>query len=80
LNPKKKEVAMKTPKFQDIKFQTSSFSNIDPVPFCVAVGQTRDGGVVVKHSKDSDSAKALIFTKEEWKAFVKGVKANEFDF
>jgi len=71
---------MKTPKLQGIKFQTSSFSNIDPVPFCVAVVQIQDGSVAVKHSKDSDSAKVLIFTKEEWKAFVKGVKANEFDF
>lgn len=67
-------------KFKDIKFRTSSFSNVDPVPFCVAVGQAQDNRIVVKHSQDSDSAKALIFTKEEWRAFVKGVKANEFDF
>lgn len=71
---------MKTFKLQDIEFRISSFSNIDPVPFCVAVGQTRDGSVVVRRSQDSDSAKSLIFTKEEWGAFVKGVKANEFDF
>jgi hypothetical protein len=46
----------------------------------VTVGQAQDGSVIVRNSQDSDSAKALIFTKEEWKAFVKGVKANEFDF
>jgi hypothetical protein len=71
---------MKTLKLQGIEFRISSFSNVDPVPFCVAVGQTQDGSVVVRHSQDPDPAKALIFTKEEWKAFVKGVKANEFDF
>jgi hypothetical protein len=71
---------MKTFKLQGIEFRTSSFSNIDPVPYCVTVGQAQDGSVIVRNSQDSDSAKALIFTKEEWKAFVKGVKANEFDF
>lgn len=71
---------MKTFKLQGIKFRISSFSNIDPVPFCVAAGQTQEGSVVVRRSQDSDSAKALVFTKEEWAAFVKGVKANEFDF
>jgi len=71
---------MKTFKLQGTEFRISSFSNIDPVPYCVAVGQTQDGSVAVRRSQDSDSAKSLTFTKEEWAVFVKGVKANEFDF
>lgn len=67
-------------RFKDSKFRVSSFSNADPVPFCVTVAEGSDGSIAVKHSQDSDSAKTLIFTQEEWKAFVKGVKANEFDF
>lgn len=70
---------MKTFKLRGIKFRISSFSNIDPVPYCVAVGQTQDNSVVVRRSQDSDSAKALVFTGEEWDAFIKGVKAGEFD-
>ena len=64
---------------KDGKFRTSSFSNIDPVPFCVAVARKPDGNVAVKHSRDSNSAKVLEFTEEQWDAFVKGVKAGEFD-
>jgi len=71
---------MKTFNLQGIKFRISSLSNIDPVPFCVAVGQAQDGSIIVRRSQDSDSAESLIFTEEEWAAFVKGVKANEFDF
>lgn len=68
---------MKT--FKGSKFQTSSCSNIDPVPFCVAVARAPDGSVAVRHSQDSDPDKILVFTKEQWGAFVKGVKAGEFD-
>lgn len=60
-------------------FKTSSFSNVDPVPYCVAVARASDGTVAVKHSQDVDSAKILEFSKDEWNAFVKGVKAGEFD-
>jgi len=60
-------------------FKTSSFSNIDPVPCCVAVARAPDGSVAVKHSQNDDPAKILEFNKDEWDAFVKGVKAGEFD-
>lgn len=63
----------------DGKFLTSSFSNVDPVPFCVAVARQGDGSVVVKHSQDTASTKTLKFNALEWQAFVKGVKAGEFD-
>ena len=67
-------------RFKNSKFRVSSFSNIDPVPFCVAVAQGSDGSIAVRHSQDTDPAKILIFTKGEWDTFIKGVKANEFDF
>ena len=82
---KRKELAVKkfdgkvAQKFKGVDFRTSSFSNIDPVPFCVAVAQAPDGDVAVRHSQDTDPANTLVFTPEEWNAFVKGVKANEFD-
>ena len=68
---------MEMPK--DGKFRTSSFSNIDPVPFCVSVARTGDGRMLVKHSKAPASAKPLEFTEAEWDAFTKGVKAGEFE-
>ncbi len=70
---------MKIFKFQGIEFRVSSLSNIDPVPFCVAVGRMQDGGIAVRHSQDSNPDKMLVFTNEEWNAFLKGVKAGEFD-
>ena len=36
------------------------------------------GKVLVRHSARRDEA-TLVFTREEWDAFVKGVKAGEFD-
>lgn len=71
---------MKIFKSQGVKFRSSSFSNIDPVPFCVAVGQTEDGRIAVRRSQDSDPAQTVFFDKEEWAAFIKGAKAGEFDF
>lgn len=63
---------------KDGKFKTSSFSNVDPVPFCVAVARTENGRVLVKNSRDT-GLKPLEFTEAEWAAFTKGVKAGEFD-
>ena len=71
------EVVLK--KFRGSKFRTSSFSNIDPVPFCVAVARAPDGSVAVRRSQDPDSAESLEFSRGEWSAFVEGVKAGEFD-
>ena len=33
---------------------------------------------MVRHSKDPDGFK-LVFTEDEWKAFLAGAKAGEFD-
>lgn len=59
-----------------IEFKTSSFCNLGD---CVEVGQSSDGSVVIRDSKDADRATSLRFTNDEWSAFVRGVKAGEFD-
>ncbi len=59
-----------------IEYRISSFCNFGG---CVEVGQSPDGSVVVRDSKDTERAVSLAFTSEEWTAFVKGVKAGEFD-
>ena len=64
---------------KDGKFRTPSFSNVDPVPYCVAVARTEDGHVLVKHSRAVDSVEPLEFSEAEWAAFTKGVRAGEFD-
>ncbi|MBG0821147.1 DUF397 domain-containing protein [Planomonospora sp. ID91781] len=45
---------------------------------CVEVADNLPGVVAVRDSKDPDGPK-LLFTPAEWKAFVGGVKAGEFD-
>jgi hypothetical protein len=45
----------------------------------VEVGTSPDGSVIVRDSKDDDRSVSLAFTREEWIACVRGVKAGEFD-
>lgn len=45
---------------------------------CVSVTLTR-GEVLVRDAKHPMLSPTLQFTHEEWAAFVKGVKAGEFD-
>jgi hypothetical protein len=45
---------------------------------CVEVAFVDDGGVAVRDSKDR-SGSVLIFQPHEWAAFVRGVRAGEFD-
>ena len=45
---------------------------------CVEVAHTQAGNVAVRDAKDV-AQQPLIFTQTEWKAFVQGVKAGEFD-
>ncbi len=59
-----------------IEFKISTFCNFGG---CVEVGQSPDGSVIVRDSKDAERAVSLAFTNEEWAAFVTGVKAGEFD-
>lgn len=59
-----------------IEFKTSSFCNFGD---CVEVGQSSDGSFVVRDTKDAERRQALTFTRDEWAAFVAGVRAGEFD-
>jgi hypothetical protein len=44
---------------------------------CVEVAE-RDGMIVLRSSKQSDGS-VLQYTAEEWRSFVQGIKAGEFD-
>jgi hypothetical protein len=48
---------------------------------CVEAGPLNDGSgrVAVRHSHFPDGA-AILYTRQEWEAFVQGVRAGEFDF
>ena len=59
-----------------IEYQISSYCNGGG---CVEVGRMPDGPVVVRDSKDPERRASLVFTAEEWVAFVAGVKNGEFD-
>jgi hypothetical protein len=45
---------------------------------CVEVADNVPGVVAVRDSKDP-AGLALIFTSDEWKAFVGGIRDGEFD-
>lgn len=45
---------------------------------CVQVAHLPGGMVAVRDSKDTGKA-AHVFDREEWAAFVTGVKAGDFD-
>jgi Domain of unknown function (DUF397) len=45
---------------------------------CVEVAGNIPGIVAVRDSKDRQGP-ALVFTPEEWNAFLDGVRADEFD-
>jgi hypothetical protein len=45
---------------------------------CVEVARNLPGVVAVSDSKDHEGP-ALVFTPDEWRAFLDGVRAAEFD-
>lgn len=57
-------------------FKVSSFCDYGG---CVEVGNAPDGSWIVRDAKDPERATALQFSAGEWEAFVRGVKAGEFD-
>jgi hypothetical protein len=59
-----------------VDYKISSFCSLGD---CVEVGQMPGGAVTVRDTKDPERRMALTFTRDEWDAFVKGVKAGEFD-
>lgn len=59
-------------------FKTSSHTGRNLSKWrCVQVARTPQG-VALRDSKDK-TKKTLFFTNEEWVAFTKGVKGNEFE-
>ena len=63
---------------QNLRFRRSGFSS--PAGHCVEVAFVGTGGngVVVRNSTRPEDV-SIHFTKNEWSAFVSGVKAGEFD-
>jgi hypothetical protein len=63
----------------DAAFKKSSFSQYgdNHQPHCVEVRRTASG-VCVRDSKNPNAA-TLTFTNQEWKAFLFGAQAGEFD-
>ena len=59
-----------------VDFRISSFCSLGD---CVEVGRMPGGSVTLRDTKDSERRMALTFTRDEWDAFVQGVKAGEFD-
>jgi hypothetical protein len=59
-----------------IEYKVSSFCNFGD---CVEVGQLPGGSVAVRDTKDGERRTSLVFSPDEWTAFVAGVKNGEFD-
>jgi Domain of unknown function (DUF397) len=47
--------------------------------YCVEVLLLAGGGVAVRDTKAAGAGPVLTFTGSEWRAFVAGVRAGEFD-
>lgn len=61
----------------DLTWRKASFSG-DQGGDCVEVADLPNGGRLVRDSKNPTGPR-LAFTPGEWTAFVKGVRAGEFD-
>lgn len=64
------------PRFNDREFCKSTYSR-KPGVHCVEVAQ-KAGITAVRNSNDA-TKNTVFFTQNEWKAFVAGVKNNEFN-
>jgi hypothetical protein len=58
------------------RWRKSSFSNDQGE--CVEVAPLADGRIALRNSKNPDAG-AVLFTRAEMHAWIKGCKANEFD-
>lgn len=58
---------------------TSTFSNGTGGSNCVEVGLQTDGQAIVVRSSKRRAGASVGFTPGEWRAFLAGVKAGEFD-
>jgi hypothetical protein len=61
------------------QWRTSSYSNAESTDAtCVEVAALTDGRIAVRNSNHPDAG-AVLFTCTEMDAWIKGVKAGEFD-
>jgi hypothetical protein len=65
---------MQNVNFDDAQFQKSPFSG--GASGCIEVA-VKDGAVGIRDSKNRNGA-VLVFNREEWSAFVAGVRADAF--
>lgn len=63
---------------EDLKWRKSSHSS-NGGDTCVEVGQTADGSILVRDTKDRGHGPVHRYTVDEWRAFIAGVHAGEFD-
>jgi hypothetical protein len=70
-----KEGLVVTARYSGLRWRKSSTSS---GPDSVEVAFPEEDGVLVRDSKDADGP-VLLFTHDEWRAFVGGVKLGEFD-
>ena len=64
-----------TPDLNDARWIRSQFCSAEG---CVEVAHLSGGHIALRDSKDVGKA-AHIFDRQEWSAFVSGVKNGEFD-
>ena len=67
-------------KLPEVAWHISSWSD-NAGGNCVEAGPLADGSgrVALRHSRVPDGA-VIVYTREEWSAFVAGVRSGEFDF
>lgn len=63
--------------FKDSEFRKSSYTGLGGNWACVSVAMRKDA-IAVRNTRDKKKT-TLVYTPEEWKAFIKGVKDGEFD-
>lgn len=60
----------------EVSWRKSGYSN--PSGNCVEFAELSDGGVAVRHSR-YPSGPALVYTRDEMAAFIRGARSGEFD-
>lgn len=58
-------------------WRKSSFSSMNGS--CVEIGRLRPDRIGVRDTKDNGTGPVLFFTDSEWRAFIAGAKAGQFD-
>jgi uncharacterized protein DUF397 len=54
-------------------------SRSDHQNICVEVAFLDSGSVALRDSKDNGRGPVMVFTRDEWSAFIEGAKDGEFD-